>query len=351
MEKIDLNLENEIHHFWLDHLEVFWTFKYEEDLFDKLDFDNSNYWEIEEYTFTKNEVNKFKYKIIFSKENYSLFAYYKWIPKWPKQGVGTKDYIVVYSTAFKLLEYEEILYFLEFYFNLKHCRRFDICIDLKVNIEHLLKYFNNFNTWREYKKSWKIETRYIWEVKNSLNKRQLIRIYDKYKDIVAKKKLKLYNDYLIQDNITRVEIEIRQELAKNRNYKDIFDNALLFGIFKNYIYKHCKIFDLFWIEKITLHKKRETIDAEKYQSLYYKTQRVNIFLWHLRTIYNMWFCPVRIAINEWFIQDKTKQILWFENIHEIIKREKKLIIEVLDEKYNREEQEKILDNLYKYGRV
>jgi len=57
----------------------------------------------------KTEVYKYKYKIIFNKDDYSYFAYYKGLPKSEKQPVATRDYIVVYSTAFKLLEYEEIL--------------------------------------------------------------------------------------------------------------------------------------------------------------------------------------------------------------------------------------------------
>jgi hypothetical protein len=60
-----------------------------------------------------------------------------------------------------------------------------------------------------------------------LNKRQLIRIYDKFKDIVVKKKLKLYEDYLIEKNITRIELEVRQELAKNINYQEVFNDSLL----------------------------------------------------------------------------------------------------------------------------
>ena len=38
----NLNIESVIHHFGLDHLEIFGSFK-DESLFDKLDFDNSNY--------------------------------------------------------------------------------------------------------------------------------------------------------------------------------------------------------------------------------------------------------------------------------------------------------------------
>ncbi len=347
----DFNIENEIHHFWLDHLEVYWTFKYEKDLFEKLDFDNSNYWELDEYTFTKNEVNKFEYKILFTKDNYSLFAYYKWIPKGDKQWVATKDYVVVYSTAFKLMEYEEILYFLEFYFDLEHCWRFDICIDLKVNIDELIKYFNDYKTWREYRKSWKLETRYIWEVRNTLNKRQIIRIYDKFKDIVTKKKIRLYEDYLVLDNVTRVELEVRQELAKKRTYKEVFDNALLLWIFKNYLYKHSKIFDIVWVDKITLHTKKEKLDSEKFQSLYYKIYRKNIFVWHAKAVYNLWFCPVRVLIWEWYIQDKTKILLWAETIADLYNKERELKQNAKDEKWFRENVDDIINNLYKYGKV
>ncbi len=307
------DIQNDIIHFWLDHLEVYWTFKKEDDYFDKLDFDNSNYWELEEYNFTKNEVPKYKYKIIFSKDNFTLFAYYKWIPKWWKQNVDTKDYIVVYSTAFKLMEYEEIAYFLEVFFDLKHCRRFDICIDIKNDINTILNYFSEHDTWREYKKSWFIETRYIWEVKNSLNKRQLIRIYDKKKDLLVKRKTKLYEDYLDIENITRIEVEIRQELAKNKYYQDLFDNSLLIWIFKNYLYKHSKIFDCIDWEKVKLkYREKRKLNKELSQTLYYKNFRKSVFIGHAKTIFEMWFCPVKILIWEQLIQSRTKKALWEE---------------------------------------
>ena len=106
----------------------------------------------------------------------------------------------------------------------------------------------------------------------------MIRIYNKQKDIVVKKKLKLYADYFDYPNVTRVEIEVRSELAKNRTYQDLFDNSLLVGIFKNYLYKHCKLFDSLDGDKVTLFRKQEEIDPEKFQALYYKTQRKKIFL-------------------------------------------------------------------------
>ena len=56
---------------------------------------------------------------------------------------------------------------------------------------------------------------------NSKNKRQLIRVYNKIVDILVKKKIALYQDYLVEKNITRIELEIRPELAKVRNYKEV----------------------------------------------------------------------------------------------------------------------------------
>jgi len=318
----NINQEKDIIHFWLDHLEVFWTFKSESEYFTKLDFDNSNYSEFGDYVFTKNEVNPYKYKIIFNKWDYSLFAYYKWDDS---QNIPTKDYIVIYSTVFIILTYEEILYFLQANFNLKRCIRFDICIDLLVDINDFLKNIDNVKTSRIYKKSGKIEIYYIWEVKNGLNKRQLIRIYNKKLDLTQKKKFNLYKDYFTYDNITRIELEVRAELANNRNYEDVFDDSLLIGIFKNYLYKYTKIFEEISWDKTTLFKTKQKFDPEKYQSLYYKKQRKNIFLWHDRTIYNMWFCPVRILLAEWYITQKIKQALWYIRVENLINQEKRIM--------------------------
>jgi hypothetical protein len=123
---------------------------------------------------------------------------------------------------------------------------------------------------------------------NSKNKRQLIRVYNKIADILVKKKIALYQDYLVEDNITRIELEIRPELAKVRNYRDVFDNALLIGIFKNYLYKYSKVFEQIQGERITLFKaKKIKLNAEDYQSLYYKTQKKAMFVAYARTAYNL----------------------------------------------------------------
>ncbi len=305
----NLNILNNIIHFGLDHLEIFWTFKFESEMFEKLDFDNSNYWEIEDYSFTKNEVPRYKYKIIFTKDNYSLFAYYKWELN-SNSIIKSKDKIVIYSTAFKLIWKDEILYFLEWYFKLDKCFRFDICIDITIYINTILNNFKDLKTWKEFIKSWNIETRYIWDSNKYKNKRQIIRIYNKILDINEKNKHKLYKNYLVEDYVTRVELEIRSELAKNIDYKSLFNNQILSWIFKNYLRNHTYLFKMEWVEDITLFKKIEKkVNQELYQWTIYKNQRKAVFVWHAKSIYNMWYCPVRILIWEWLILEDTKKFL------------------------------------------
>lgn len=318
-------------HFGLDHIEIFWTFKFEDKLFDKLDFDNSNYWELEDYSFTKNEVPKYKYKIIFTKDNYSLFAYYKGDID-SNSIIKSKDKIVVYSTAFKLLTYEEILYFLEWYFDLKKIFRFDVCIDINIDIDIILNEFNELKTWKEYKKSGKVETRYIWDSNKYRNKRHVIRIYNKILDIIEKNKHKLYKNYLVEDFVTRIELEIRSELAKNISIEDIFNNTILSWIFKNYFKKHTNIFDVWNVENISLYKKPERkISQEEYHSTLYKQNRKRIFIGHAKSIYEMWYCPVRVLIWEWLLLDDTKKFL----DNDIVERIWEIEIEIKREEYFR----------------
>lgn len=339
------NLINKIIHSWLDHLEIYGTFKYEKDVFDTLDFDNTNYSELEDYVITKLHTDhKFQYQITFTKNNYTLFNYIKWNPK---ANIPTKDYIIIYSTAFKLLTDEEILYFLEWYFNLNNCRRFDICLDIKENITKLLWFFRTVKQkgGEIYDTNWDVATKYIWEIQNTKNKRTLIRIYNKILDILAKKKIKLYQDYLYEDDVTRVELEVRQELAKNINYKDVFNKVVLKAIFKNYLRKHTDIFNQLEWKQFSLYRKPLTkLDPEEYQGLYYRTQKKNMFLWHAKTIYNLWFCPIRVLAWEWLYQEKTKLAFWWELMEMIQEREKILEQSAKERRFIRREEKFLSSN-------
>lgn len=332
-------------HFWLDHLEVYTTFN-DESLFNELEASQKA--ELDEYSIEKNLVPKYEYKILFRKDDYPVFAYYKWTPRNESNPVWTRDYIVCYSTAFKLMEYEEVCYFLENYSEPWKCKRFDICMDiLEDTTELLTKKFKPQKTGTEFTKSGNIETRYYWELQNTKNKRQLIRVYDKISDIKNKKKIELYKDYLIHDKVTRVELEVRLDLAKNMIYKNIFNDTLLIWIFKNYLYKWSPIFEEIKTEKITLYKAPEIkFNSEDYQGVYYKTEKKGMFLWYAKTIFNLWFCPVRVLILAWFVKEKTLMSLWLEKVQDIYKKEK----EVAEEHYFKRNFKEFMDELYSRGK-
>ena len=351
MTNIIKNIEEHIFHFGLDHLEIYATSK------DELLMTSDEVEKICGYYIRRVSVEKYLYKIIFYKDKYDyennknhLFAYYKWI--WTLS-IPTRDYIIIYSTWFRLISEDKILFFLD-QFNLLQTKRFDIAVDILKDIQEVLNTFKEINqksavfNWTK----WEIETLYIWEKKYSKNKRQLIRVYDKIKDIRNKKKNEIYANYLVNEPITRIEIEVRSELAKNVYFLDLFNNKILLRIFKNYIHKHCNIFDELPWEKITLYKKKYAkIDPELYQSTYYRDKRKNIFIWHAKLVFNLWYCPIRVLIAEWLIKDTTKDLIWIDNFEKILEKEKRARELAKEEKYIRENIHEILNNLYKYGRV
>lgn len=352
-----LNIEENIFHFWLDTLEVYGTFKDE----DFIDWDQGpklvkiiNWFYIKRYT-----VDKYLYKMVFFKDEEDLknsrnilFSYYKWIQL---QAIPTKDYIIVHWTWFRMLTEDRILLFLD-QFNLTKTKRFDMACDITIDIQLILETFWELKQrWATFNGQWwEVETRYIWEKQKTKNKRQLIRIYNKLADIKAKKKNHLYSDYLLNNYMTRVEIEVRSELAKNIHYVDLFNAKIIFQIFRNYIYKHTKIFEELeseW-EKLTLYSKKvEEIDPELYQSTYYRDKRRTIFLWHAKLIFNLWYCPIRVLIEAWYIKDLTKLAIWIDNFTELLEKEKFVKQLSKEEKYTRDNLEEILDNLYKYGKI
>lgn len=302
-------------HFGLDFLKIYWTFKKEE-LFEKLNFTNSNYWELEDYTFTKNDIKKYKYWITFTKNNHTLFSYVKWDPLLT---IPSKDCLTVYWVAFKVLDISEIIYFLWFYFYLKQVKRFDICIDLELPMEIVTSKFKKLDQiwWDIFGKKWVLETRYIWNTSNIENKRQLIRIYNKIRDIKEKWKELLYQDYLLKENVTRIELEVRRELTKNINYLDLFNEDYLKKIFKNYFRLHTDLFQNICNEKLTLYSKPKEITDEEKQGMYYKNLYKVAFNGYARNIIKAWSCPVRILIWEWLIRENTKLELWRKKVNKI----------------------------------
>lgn len=346
-----LNIEENIFHFWLDELEVYGTFK------DELFISSNSVKIINWYYIKRYSVDKYQYKIVFFNDEEDLknsknvlFSYYKWIQL---QAVPTKDYVIVHWTWFRVLTEDRILLFLD-QFYLTKTKRFDIACDITIDIDSILSTFSELKQrWATFNGQWwEVETRYIWEKQKTKNKRQLIRIYNKLVDIKNKKKNHLYADYLLNNHVTRIELEVRSELAKNIYFVDLFNPKILFRIFKNYTYKHTKLFEELEWEKLTLYSKKvEEIDPELYQSTYYRDKRRKIFLWHAKLVFNLWYCPIRVLIEEWYIKELTKRAIWIENFNELLEKEKFVKELAKEDKYLRENLEEILDNHYKYGKI
>ena len=53
-------------------------------------------------------------------------------------------------------------------------------------------------------------------------------------DILKKGKNELYQDYLLEQDVTRIELEVRRELAKNFSLEELFVDENLLGLLKNY---------------------------------------------------------------------------------------------------------------------
>lgn len=316
-------LEKNSLHFGLDYMVIFWTFLHEE-MFHSLNFENSDYWELEDFTFNKVRVPKYLYGITFQYKNYKVFSYVKWDTS---LDIPSHNAVTIYWVAFKIMSIDEIRYFIEWYFNLRHLKRFDICIDVEDSIEHVLKRFKPLKQkgWKIFWKGWDIETQYIWNPSRKINKRSVIRIYNKNADLKGSQKEALYMDYLEKDNVTRIELEIRWQLALNVMYYQLFEEDVLKWLMKNYFRRHTKIFDNFSKEKISLYRKPSEKSRTEAHQIYYEKMYIRTFIWYARRIKKMWICPVRLLIWRNNLLEETKDFLWKGRVEKIAEEESHFI--------------------------
>jgi hypothetical protein len=300
-----------IHHIWLDEMEIYATFLHEE-IFAWVDFDNSNQVFFLEYGCVKVENPRYEYQILFSQNNINLFSYFKWTrEKWE---IETKDYVVFYGSCFRIHGKDFVLDTLLSLFRLSDThvfRRFDICADFLLPISTILSKFKEIEQKGAhfYGSKWEIETEYIWDKKNSKNRRSIIRIYNKKADILAKWKNKLYQDYLLEDYVTRVELEVRRELAQNYTLEELFVDDNLVWLLKNYLRKHTQIFEEYDIDKISLYRKPKTVDFAMIQAHGESLMRVRMFLGHARGLLARGLCPVYALLSKDIMDPKTHSVL------------------------------------------
>ncbi len=312
--------QSDIFNFNVDEIEIYWTFSNYKELLKWLNSTNSDYTIFEEFTVSmQDNLKDYEFKIDFIKNNFKCYGFYVW--KSINAHIKTRNYFVVYWAWLKIIPLNEIIDFIDTYIDLdeidikkwnKHntMKRFDLAIDIKKDISSIVKNFHHLEQkWAKYFwNKWELETYYIWEYTKRLNKRILIRIYDKIKDIKQKQKQSLFWEYLFEDNITRIELEFRSELLRYLNIHQLLDRSYIYDLFTSYINKHTNIFDNIRDKNITklkyLNKKIDLEELQHNQVL--KERYIRSFLWYSKNILELWCCPVDILFQEWIISQTTK---------------------------------------------
>ena len=178
------------------------------------------------------------------------------------------------------------------------------------DIKEVHKNFNKLNQkWSIFfDDSWNVQTFYIWQKKKKNNRYKLLRAYNKKDDIIEKKRQKYYADYLKKDFVTRIEIEIRSELAKNCDLDKLLDKKYIFWMFLTYIEKYTNIFSWFKYDETRLNQVNKKVSVEDLKSdMYLQSRYINIFRWYADSILEIWWCPVDILLRAWTISENTKK--------------------------------------------
>ena len=313
--------KDDIFNFNVDEIEIYWTFSNYEYLLKWINESNTDYITFWDFTLKKSDkLRDYAFKVDFWKDNFPCYAFYIWKPLNPK--ITTRDYFKVYWSAFQIIELTEIIDFIDTYIEMDYVdvkkwkkyntlKRFDLALDLKKNIwKHILSNFWELKQkWTKYFwTKWEIETYYIWEYQVKYNKSFLIRIYDKIKDIKKKNKQKLYSGYLLEEDITRIEIEFRTEVLKFFNVHQLLDRSFIYNLFIKYIEKHTKMFNKLKekdVSKLKRLNKKINLEELKYDEIL-KDRYIKAFLWYSKNILKIWACPVDILIKNLVISELTK---------------------------------------------
>ena len=109
--------------------------------------------------------------------------------------------------------------------------------------------------------------------------------------------------------MTRIELEVRRELAQNYTFEELLVWENLVWIMKNYLEKHTHIFEELEISKISLYRKPKKIDYGMIQAHGAWLMRVRIFLWHARGLLERWLDPVYALLDKDIIHPVTYAIL------------------------------------------
>ena len=309
--------DNDILGFWIDYIEVVgesariqdvmfkWVYKgsVKTDS-DYITDDLFPWFELRKTT----KVMNYESKVIFRKNWFDCFAYHRWQDNW---AVTTKDFLSVYWVAFKLFDtLDEIVAFVNENMIVEKLRRFDIAIDVKIDVTTLHKNFNKLEQkWSIFfDEKWLLQTFYVWEKKKSQNAYKLLRCYNKIDDIQRTYRQALYPEYFKEEFVSRIELEFRSELCQKIKLNALLDEKHVFDIFLSYIKQYTNIFNgyKYNLEKLNVQKKSISID-ELRSSEYLKSRYMNTYLWYCRKLLEIWSCGVDIAIRHDLISEDTKK--------------------------------------------
>lgn len=309
----------EIFGFNIDKIEIYWTIKWIYEKAKELDkLKESEWWNIKEieflwYTLEKDEKAwNCDYKIIFKKNDINVFTFYKWRVAY----ITTYDHLIVQWKCFRVNSNEEIYNFItnnidETSIKAFQLKRFDLALDIKRNLpDWILKYCKKLKQkWSNfYWDWWSHQSHYRGEKKNRKNRRFLLRFYDKKDDILEKWLQDLYPEYLLEENITRIEIEFRPDLCWSVKIDEIFNLKYSFNLLLKYLKKHTEIFE--WLKTMDVEKlksKKYTVDLDRLSTDSTVRERyLRAFLWYARRLLKAWICPTDVMISNFLILPKTE---------------------------------------------
>ena len=315
-------LENYLY-FWIDMFEFNTSnlkkdFSLYSELVWNLDQDNSNiaYIELFDTIFSYKNINIswfWKWLIFETSIDWfpvPCFALLHWKPQdHLKKWWHSKDKIVLYSSFFVLDSLQKlpftVLEFIWTLFDYKNALlyRLDACLDVPYTILELSKIFLDMKKpssaiWTDKKHPEFYQTYYLWEIQNSKNRNSLIRIYDKVLDTWKKHKAFLYPHLQNNNDVRRIELELRPEQAKrfhNYNIMELLENKndVIGSIFSEYVNK--RIPEKYHLEKGSLNIK--TFPKRKFD-----LKQAFLDFWHIPKDYlkrSYWYVK-KVVHNTWY---------------------------------------------------
>lgn len=297
-----MNLKEQYLFFWLDELEFTienhdWTNMYDEDtwLLPEWNINDSNtdsayikLWWLDFYYDhfkPKGYSDWLKFRTVIDKIPVSTFAILKgrenvWI--WHK----TKDKVVFYSSFFVLEKSWKLPFtlneFYQAYLENKNnqLRRMDVALDVPYTVKEVNTYIfpmvNFFSQiWQDKKNPLFSQTYYIKNPRTDWNRKYIFRIYDKILDTWKKKKWFLYPHLENNNDVRRIELELRSEECKRIiqfSISDILDNK----------YKSVqRIFTKFFSKHTNLKLSYEDIELKAYTNEKFDLKTHFLQHWHI----------------------------------------------------------------------